>query len=210
MHATRTLARPLRQGRAMSSLAENVKASITSLKDSTAGPFTPAYPVAQFQSDLAAGKVDVSKMQEALKFSSGGSKMAVKMNSEINMAAVAPTVTPPDWEAFKVKTEDPEMVEEIKKLFDAEMASDTFDKEVQAALEAEQAKIKEIFTGLKAQAATEEKATDAALLQCIADLELLETQIGGIKDQTIAEILEQEPELRKELEAEIDANNWAP
>ena len=59
-------------------------------------------------------------------------------------------------------------------------------------------------------ASKEEKAADAGLLQCIAELELLEKQVDGVSTQTIAEILEQEPELRKEVEEEVANNVWAP
>jgi len=48
------------------------------------------------------------------------------------------------------------------------------------------------------------------LLQNVADLETLEKQIDGVKTQTIAEILEMEPELRKEVEEEVANNVWAP
>ena len=56
----------------------------------------------------------------------------------------------------------------------------------------------------------EEKAADATLMTCIAEMELLTKQMEGISEQTIAEILEQEPEMRKEIEEELENNVWAP
>ena len=41
-------------------------------------------------------------------------------------------------------------------------------------------------------------------------MELLTKQMEGISEQTIAEILEQEPEMRKEIEEELENNVWAP
>ena len=52
----------------------------------------------------------------------------------------------------------------------------------------------------------EEKAADATLMTCIAEMELLTKQMEGISEQTIAEILEQEPEMRKEIEEELENN----
>ena len=43
-----------------------------------------------------------------------------------------------------------------------------------------------------------------------AEMELLTKQMEGISEQTIAEILEQEPEMRKEIEEELENNVWAP
>ena len=48
------------------------------------------------------------------------------------------------------------------------------------------------------------------LMTCIAEMELLTKQMEGISEQTIAEILEQEPEMRKEIEEELENNVWAP
>ena len=62
----------------------------------------------------------------------------------------------------------------------------------------------------EARAAKEEKAADATLMTCIAEMELLTKQMEGISEQTIAEILEQEPEMRKEIEEELENNVWAP
>lgn len=53
-----------------------------------------------------------------------------------------------------------------------------------------------------------EAESNAGITQCIADLELLEKQMQGISEQTIAQILEQEPEMRKEIEEEIANHNW--
>lgn len=44
----------------------------------------------------------------------------------------------------------------------------------------------------------------------IAEMEKLQLDVEGIKNVTIAEILEREPELRAEIEEEIKNNVWAP
>lgn len=60
--------------------------------------------------------------------------------------------------------------------------------------------------GLLEHASKEEKAAEAGLLQCIADMEKLEVDVQGVADVTIGEILEREPELRAEIEEELKNN----
>ena len=64
--------------------------------------------------------------------------------------------------------------------------------------------------GLLEAASKEEKAAEAGLLQCIADMEKIELDVTGVADVTIGEILDREPELRAEIEEEIKNNIWAP
>ena len=59
-------------------------------------------------------------------------------------------------------------------------------------------------------ASKEEKAAEATLLECVAEMEKLSVDADGISEVTIAEILEREPELRAEIEEEIRNNVWAP
>ena len=62
--------------------------------------------------------------------------------------------------------------------------------------------------GFLEMASNEEKAATAAMLKCVADLEKLEVDALSLRDVTIAEILDREPELRAEIEEEIKNNNW--
>ena len=65
-------------------------------------------------------------------------------------------------------------------------------------------------SGLFEMASKEEKASEAGMLQCIADMEKLQVDVAGVANVTIGEILEREPELRAEIEEEIKNNVWAP
>ena len=57
-------------------------------------------------------------------------------------------------------------------------------------------------------ASKEEAAAKAGMATCLAAMEKLEVDAVGLREVTIAEILEREPELREEIEEEIKNNNW--
>merc|ERR1719198_187721 len=125
----------------------------------------------------------------------------------MNMASKAGAPAP-DWAAWEAKLTTPGAVEAVKAAYEKDLANPELKKKLDETLETTQASLKAAFhgpDGLIPKAVTEAKAADAGLLQCIAELELLEKQIGGVSEQTIAEILEMEPELRAEVEAELDA-----
>ena len=122
--------------------------------------------------------------------------------------------TPPavDFSSFESKL-DADVVAQVKAIYEKELGT------AMTALEASDdvAKLdKEImgaFTGsdgLLELASKEEKAAEAGLVQCIADMEKLELDVVGVADVTIGEILDREPELRAEIEEEIKNNVWAP
>ena len=48
----------------------------------------------------------------------------------------------------------------------------------------------------------------AGMTKCLESMEKLEVDAVGLREVTIAEILEREPELRAEVEEEIKNNNW--
>lgn len=211
--ASRGLGRPMLQARMMSTLAEKVTTDIAKLKGLAAGSDSSDYTAAAFDKDLAAGKPDLAKVQEALAFSGVAQKLLSKMVNEMNAAKNAPPEPTIDFAEWSTKIETPGLVEEIKAIYEKELVGADFEAKAKGELESMQSALKTAFSGsdgLYEKARAEEKAADAGLLQCVADLELLEKQIGGVSEQTIAEILEMEPELRKELEAELDASNWAP
>ena len=58
------------------------------------------------------------------------------------------------------------------------------------------------------KASKEEAAAKAGMATCLAAMEKLEVDAVGLREVTIAEILEREPELREEIEEEIKNNNW--
>lgn len=198
----------------MGTLAEKVHTDIARIKDAAASGATGGYTVAELDTALSAGTVDISKLQESLSFSSVAQKNVAKMIAEMNAARNSnASEVAIDFAEMSKKIESPGLVDAIKEIMEKELASADFEKELAAELEATQSKLSSTFSGpdgLYAKAKAEEKASDAGLLQCVADLELLEKQIEGVSEQTIAEILEQEPDLRKEVEAEIDNANWAP
>jgi len=206
------LARP--QARMMSTLLEKVTADIPKIKEmAAASGAAGGYDVADLKKDLAAGSVDISKLQVSMAAYPDIQKMASKMISEMNAYKSKPAPAPIDWAAWDAKIETPGLVDAMKVAYEAEINNKEFEDTLAADLAKESAAIDAMFNGadgLFAKAKAEEKAADAGLLQCIADLELLEKQIDGVSEQTIAEILEMEPELRKEVEEEIDNSNWAP
>mmetsp|Transcript_92948 Transcript_92948/g.278828 ORF Transcript_92948/g.278828 Transcript_92948/m.278828 type:complete len:215 (-) Transcript_92948:372-1016(-) len=211
LRSAQRLARP--RARMLSTMVEKVQADITRIKAAAAGSDASSYSVAELEKDMAAGTVDVSKLQDSLSFNVVAQKMVSKMNADMNAAKIAgegPTI---DFNAWSSKVETPGLVDAIKAMYEKELSAPDFEKALAAELADTQAKLAETFggpEGLYAKAKAEEKAADAGLLQCVADLELLEKQIDGVSEQTIADILEMEPELRKEVEEEIDNANWAP
>jgi len=214
MLARQTLLRVARPHVRTLCLAQDVASKIVELKEVAASTGSSGYSVADFKSDLAAGKVDASKLGETMAFSDKAKKMALKMNAEINIARMAGEKDVSlDWGAWGEKITTPGLVDKIQAAADAELAATLAEADLDKKSESIKAQIKAVFSGsngLYEMASKEEKAADAGLLQCIAELELLEKQVDGVSTQTIAEILEQEPELRKEVEEEVANNVWAP
>jgi len=198
-------------------LAEQVATDIEDMKAKIAssageGMYTPS----AFEADLNAGKVDYGKLSMTLgDFSPEARKTMSKLSKET--ADMLTKMSAPeeelDWSSWEAKLADPSAIAKVKAICDeaastleTELAKDTSFADLE----------KEISEGFKGAgglfelASKEEKAAEAGMLQCVADMEKLTVDIDGVSQVTIADILEREPELRAEIEEEIKNNVWAP
>merc|ERR1719482_1004535 len=104
-----------------------------------------------------------------------------------------------DWSQWERKGLDSAVVSEVRAIMEQGVATenqlDEMEKEIVQAFKGP--------GGFLETASAEEKAATAAMLTCISDMEKLEVDAVGLRDVTIAEILEREPELRAEIEEEI-------
>eukprot|EP00966_Prymnesium_polylepis_P089742 2077976-Prymnesium_polylepis.3 len=66
LRSAQRLARP--RARMLSTMVEKVQADITRIKAAAAGSDASSYSVAELEKDMAAGTVDVSKLQDSLSF----------------------------------------------------------------------------------------------------------------------------------------------
>ena len=171
------------------------------------------YEKAKLEADLEAGSVDTELLDASFEFSDDFKKAARKLLKEIKEnqtpAAAAAEV---DWAMWSEKLDDPELVAKVKAAYEDHLKD--LEANTRPMLEEEKAEqiaeMKAKFAPLYEEMSKEEKAADATLMTCIAEMELLTKQMEGISEQTIAEILEQEPEMRKEIEEELENNVWAP
>jgi len=171
------------------------------------------YTPEAFSAALASGTVDTSLLSSTIDFSDDARKMAMKLNTQAAMwAKEMEGGQVADFSAFDGKV-DAAIIAEVKSIFETELAkaqADTSAMDEIAAVQKEWTAAVEGPDGLLDLAGKEEKAAEAGLLQCIADMEKLELDVQGVADVTIGEILDREPELRAEIEEEIKNNVWAP
>lgn len=178
------------------------------------------YTAATYESAMKAGKIDaallsstlssidISAKKLALKCVADSASMAKeKAEEEAIMAGY-------DWSQWEKKGLDASVVAEVKSIMESGLAAekalmpelikenklDELQKEVTSAFKGP--------GGFLELAAAEEKAAKAGMLSCLEAMEKLEVDAVSIRDVTIAEILEREPELRAEIEEEIRNNNW--
>lgn len=195
-------------------LVDQIKADLESMKAQLETKATAGYTPEAYSSAAKAGTVDASLLSQTVDFSDEARKTVMKMNMETNKMnmEIAQSVDGPDFSVWEGKL-SPEIVSQVKAVFEAELAA--AQGELEASTEVEDLK-KEVGAafegsgGLFELASKEEKAAEAGLLQCIADMEKLEVDAQGVASVTIAEILEREPELRAQVEEEIKNNVWAP
>jgi hypothetical protein len=171
------------------------------------------YEKAKLQADLEAGSVDTELLDASFEFSDDFKKAARKLLKEIKENQAPPAAAAEvDWAMWSEKLDDPELVAKVKAAYEDHLKD--LEANTRPMLEEEKAEqiaeMKAKFAPLYEEMSKEEKAADATLMTCIAEMELLTKQMEGISEQTIAEILEQEPEMRKEIEEELENNVWAP
>lgn len=195
-------------------LVDQIKADLESMKTQVENKVSKGYTPEAYSAAAQAGTVDASLLSATIDFSDEARKTVMKLNMETNKMnqEIATAADGPDFDSWAGKI-SPEVVSQVKAVFEAELAAaqgdlqsstevDDLKKEVTAAFEGS--------GGLFELASKEEKAAEAGLLQCIADMEKLELDAQGVASVTIAEILEREPELRAQVEDEIKNNVWAP
>jgi len=172
------------------------------------------YTVEAFTAALNAGTVDTGLLSSTMDFSDEARKLCLKLNMQTaTMKKEMETPVTADFSAYEGKI-DASVISQVQAIYESELAAAQSGEDPNAA---ELARIeKEISAmfhgpdGLLEAASKEEKAAEAGLLQCIADMEKIELDVTGVADVTIGEILDREPELRAEIEEEIKNNVWAP
>ena len=73
LRSAQRLARP--RARMLSTLVEKVQTDITRIKAAAAGGDASGYTPAELEKDIAAGTIDVSKLQDSMSFSSVAQKV---------------------------------------------------------------------------------------------------------------------------------------
>jgi hypothetical protein len=179
-----------------------------------------AYTASSFQAALGSGKVDISLLSTTLgSFDISARKLALKCVADSatmtrEKAEEEAVMAAYDWSTWEKKGLDASVVAEVKAIMAEGLAKEkTLMPELikENKLDELQKEITDAFKGpggFLELAAAEEKAAKAGMLACLADMEKLELDAVGIREVTIAEILEREPELRAEIEEEIKNNNW--
>jgi len=196
-------------------LVDEVRSEIASMKERIAQKVDAGYTLEAFKAAQAAGTVDTSLLSQTMDFSDEARKLVVKLHTQtmqMQKEMESSSATSDALSAWESKL-SPELVGKVKAFADAELASlsgDGAGNADVAALEAETMAAFNGSDGLFELASKEEKAAEAGMEQCIADMEKLEVDVQGVANVTIAEILEREPELRAEIEDEIKNNVWAP
>ena len=178
------------------------------------------YSPSALEAALKSGSVDSSLLSSSLTdFDAGAKKLAMKCVTDSNamlkeMAAEEATMADYDWSQWEKKGLDKETIAEVKSIMDTFIAAEAAnlpDLIKENDLEGMTKEVKTAFEGpggFLEEAGNAEKAATAAMEQVVADLETLEMDAVGLRDVTVAEILEREPALREEMEEEIRNSNW--
>jgi len=202
-------------------IVTEIRDSIAEMKAAlAAAPDAAVYTPEAFSAALSAGKVDISMLSSTLgSIDPSAKKLAMKcvtdtMAMEKESAMYAATMEKYDWSQWEKKGLDADLIAEVKAIMEEGVAKektmipDLVKANGFAELEKE---ISEAFDGpggFMELASAEEKAAMEGMAKALASMEKLEVDAVGIRDVTIAEILEREPELRAEIEEEIKNNNW--
>jgi len=223
-----TLLRPLVQRRGLCAVAatppvvNDIRASIVTMKTAmeTKPDMDLIYTAETFEADKNGGKINVSKLSSSLDaMDASAKKVAMKcitdsMAMEKEMADQEALMSAYDWSQWEGKGLEPETIAEVKGIMSAgiEMELKLVPDQLKASgLEGLQSEVTTAFKGAGGFleiAAKEELAAKEGMAKCLADMEKLEVDAVGLRDVTIADILEREPELRAEIEEEIKNNNW--
>lgn len=208
--------------RAMCAVAETpdivseLKADIASIKAQLAAPeVAKGYSPEEFKAALEGdGAIDMAMVSDALEgLEEPARKVAMMEIGKVagykkDIAAAMPEI---DWAAAAADVGDADLIAQLKMVHEKTLAGalEQADKdriEVDAAL----SKVEAGFTATYAAVDKHEAELAEMSTAKLAELEDILWKAEGIKDMTIAELLDRDPEMRKEIEEEIANNVWAP
>jgi hypothetical protein len=198
-------------------LVDEVRAELATMKEKVGEKTEVGYTPEAFSAALAAGTVDTSLLSSTMDFSDEARKMVMKLNMEAaSMTKEMATPMVADYAAepkIAASGLDPSIIAKVQAIYSSELEAALKAADGSSEIASLEKEISAMFSGpdgLFELAAKEEKASEAGMLQCIADMEKLEVDVQGVANVTIGEILDREPELRAEIEEEIKNNVWAP
>jgi len=192
--------------------SESLASTIADCQARMDSKFVAPYTEEKLAADLEAGTVDSTALKEMVGFNDKLMKMTLQAVGKYgaDKAKIAENEkTVIDWEHWEAAIDDP-VVGEMKAVYEDLMKDaeakllPAFEKDQQELL----AKLSEQFEGAISEARKAEAASMAGMAQTIADLKALEGSMTGLKEQTIAEVLEADPEMRKEIEEEMKNHQW--
>jgi len=182
----------------------------------TRKPSAPPYEFEKFKSDVMNGTVDISAYQKALETPIDPEGNIKKMGMKLygDLVKLQSTNLEPiklDWDKWADKLGD-DFVAEVKAEFDKSVS------EVTKALAAKQAEnsaqLEALYKKNMAEAekvsASYKQVAEEGRLHAIEKMEDLVKEAENLKEMTIAEIIENDPEMRKQIEDDIKNNVWAP
>jgi len=194
-------------------LIDEVRADLAMMKQKATEKVDPGYTPEAFSAALAAGTVDTVLLSKTMDFNDEARKLVMKLNMGVaNMTKEMATPFEADFSAMESKL-DSSVVAEVAAIYSSELEAAMKSSDAATSILDLEKELSAMFTGsngLFELASKEEKASEAGMLQCIADMEKLELDVQGVSSVTIGEILDREPELRAEIEEEIKNNVWAP
>ena len=216
----RTSVRGMCAPAATPTIVTEIREHVADMKAKMAAGSGETYTPEAFESAFKAGTVDVSLLSTTLNdFDATAKKLAIKCVTDATSmlkekASEEAIMADYNWDQWVAKGLDPALVAEVKAILAEgveeekallpdllkENGLDTLEKEIGEAFKGPD--------GYLELASKEELAAKAGMEKVIADLEKLEVDAVGLREVTIAEILEREPELRAEIEEDIANNKW--
>jgi len=194
---------------------ETLQSTIAELKEKMDSKYVLPYTREKLATDLEAGSVDSAALKQMFGFNENVMKHVLKGVSKYNenkLKIAENEKTTIDWEHYESTIDDP-VVGKLKaahEMISKDMEAGPIAKHA-AGQEELIAKVKDAFEGSDGVFATARKmeaASQAGMEDQIKSLEALGSQITGLKEQTIAEVLESDPEMRKDIEEEMKNHQW--
>lgn len=163
---------------------------------------------------------DPANYPEALKELDADNDPLIKICMHMNQQIIinkqeTPVVKEIDWDAWEAKITSPGLVSQMKKMYldHSEPILQSFKESGEKRELDSVAEIKRMYNGsdgIHEAAKIELKKINDDLLESVSKLDDLEKQIEGVDTLTVAEFLEYNPKLRKDIEDQISSHNWAP